>query len=49
MHRRKAIQLMSIAPIGAALSLRELGRVVDELPSTPTMPVLFLGHVSDAP
>jgi 4,5-DOPA dioxygenase extradiol len=46
MNRRKAIQLMSIAPLGAALSLRELGRAVDELPSTPTMPVLFLGHGS---
>lgn len=46
MDRRKALQLMSIAPIGAALGLRELGRAVDSFPSTPPMPVLFLGHGS---
>ncbi len=37
---------MTIAPLGAALTQRELGRVVDGFPSTPAMPVLFLGHGS---
>jgi 4,5-DOPA dioxygenase extradiol len=46
MDRRKALQLMSIAPLGAAIGLRELGRTVADLPSTPPMPVLFLGHGS---
>ena len=46
MDRRKALQLMSIAPLGAAFGLRELGRAVADLPSTPPMPVLFLGHGS---
>lgn len=46
MDRRKALHLMSIAPLGAALTLRELGRAVEDLPSTPTMPMLFLGHGS---
>ena len=46
MHRRKAIQLMSLAPLGAAMDLRELGRSVADLPNTPRMPVLFLGHGS---
>ena len=46
MDRRKALHLMSIAPLGAALGLHELGRAVADLPSTPPMPVLFLGHGS---
>ncbi len=46
MDRRKALQLMSIAPLGAAFGLHELGRAVADLPSTPPMPVLFLGHGS---
>ncbi|MBL7981168.1 MAG: 4,5-DOPA dioxygenase extradiol [Flavobacteriales bacterium] len=46
MDRRKALQLMSIAPLGAAFGLRELGRAVADLPSTPPLPVLFLGHGS---
>ena len=46
MDRRTALHLMTIAPLGAALTLRELGRAVDGFPSTPVMPVLFLGHGS---
>lgn len=46
MDRRKALHLMTIAPLGAALTLRELGRAVDGFTSTPAMPVLFLGHGS---
>jgi len=46
MERRQALQLMTMAPLGAVLGLRELGRVVDELPVTPLMPALFLGHGS---
>jgi len=46
MDRRKALQLMSIAPLGAAIGLRELGRSLDALPTTPPLPVLFLGHGS---
>lgn len=46
MDRRTALHLMTIAPLGAALTQRELGRVVDGFPSTPAMPVLFLGHGS---
>ncbi len=37
---------MSLAPLGAAMDLRELGRSVAEFPHTPRMPVLFLGHGS---
>jgi 4,5-DOPA dioxygenase extradiol len=46
MDRRKALQLMSIAPIGAFAGLRELAGSVAVLPPTPRMPVLFLGHGS---
>lgn len=46
MERRQAIRLMSLAPIGATLDLRELGRAISEFPVTPRMPVLFLGHGS---
>ena len=37
---------MSLAPLGASSTLRDFARAVDGLPSTPTMPVLFLGHGS---
>jgi aromatic ring-opening dioxygenase catalytic subunit (LigB family) len=37
---------MTIAPPGAALTLRQLGRAVDGFTSTPAMPALFLGHGS---
>ena len=37
---------MTIAPPGAALTLRVLGRAVDGFTSTPAMPELFLGHGS---
>jgi 4,5-DOPA dioxygenase extradiol len=33
-------------PLGAALDLRALARIADDLPATPPMPVLFLGHGS---
>ena len=46
MDRRQALHLMSIAPLGAAIGLLELGRSLDTLPATPPMPVLFLGHGS---
>jgi 4,5-DOPA dioxygenase extradiol len=46
MHRRNAIRLMSLMPLGAALDLRALARIADDLPATPPMPVLFLGHGS---
>jgi 4,5-DOPA dioxygenase extradiol len=37
---------MSLMPLGAALDLRALARIADDLPATPPMPVLFLGHGS---
>jgi 4,5-DOPA dioxygenase extradiol len=46
MNRRKALQLLSLAPLGAAIGLRELGLIVHDLHNTPAMPVLFLGHGS---
>lgn len=46
MDRRNALRLMSIAPLGAALGVKALGRATEDLPSTPPMPVLFLGHGS---
>ncbi|MGV3637396.1 MAG: 4,5-DOPA dioxygenase extradiol [Flavobacteriales bacterium] len=45
MDRRNALRLLALTP-AAAMTLRELGRTTDGFPSTPAMPVLFLGHGS---
>ncbi len=46
MDRRKALQLIGLAPLGAAIGLRELGMAASNFGNTPAMPVLFLGHGS---
>jgi 4,5-DOPA dioxygenase extradiol len=46
MDRRTALQLLSMAPFGTALALSELREIARELPVTPQMPMLFLGHGS---
>ncbi len=46
MDRRDALRLLSLAPVAAAMNLRELGKVADTFAPTPTMPMLFLGHGS---
>lgn len=46
MDRRNALRLLTVAPIATAMTLRELGRTVEDFAPTPPMPVLFLGHGS---
>lgn len=46
MDRREALRLLSLAPITTAMTLRELGTLSTSFPTTPPMPVLFLGHGS---
>ncbi len=46
MDRRNALRLLTVAPIATAMTLRELGRTVEDFAPTPAMPVLFLGHGS---
>jgi 4,5-DOPA dioxygenase extradiol len=45
MDRRNALRLLALTP-AAAMTLRELEKATDGFPSTPAMPVLFLGHGS---
>ncbi|HOY30004.1 MAG TPA: 4,5-DOPA dioxygenase extradiol, partial [Flavobacteriales bacterium] len=45
MDRRNALRLLALTP-AAAMTLRELAHATDGFPSTPAMPVLFLGHGS---
>ncbi len=45
MERRNALRLLALTP-AAAMTLRELEKATDGFPSTPAMPVLFLGHGS---
>lgn len=45
MDRRNALRLLALTP-AAAMTLRELAHATDAFPSTPAMPVLFLGHGS---
>lgn len=45
MDRRSALRLLALTP-AAAMTLRELEKATDCFPSTPAMPVLFLGHGS---
>lgn len=46
MDRRDALRLLTVAPIATAMTLRELGRTVEDFAPTSPMPVLFLGHGS---
>lgn len=46
MERRDALRLLAAVPITTAMTLRELGQLSTSFPTTPRMPVLFLGHGS---
>lgn len=47
MHRKTFLKALSLIPIGGIMmNLNALHQKVESLPSTPLMPVLFLGHGS---
>jgi 4,5-DOPA dioxygenase extradiol len=46
MDRREALKLLSLAPLGLTLRPGVFASIMKDLPASPRMPVLFLGHGS---